>query len=316
MECSAFTCQLSKFFVVLQILAFWPVWKWFWWRLTVCPNEIWELLPLGVVPLLLSLRKNPYSLSRRDNPILAQRFIAGCTSNREQKVPLVTAESLDSQTSLDQFTSGLCLPAVLTLLYATSYPFLPPLLNAALALTALNATLSAFCLGTRFHLGLWGLMLMSLQILNGLQFYLGFPLRVFVAALVAPLLNISGFPVIREGTCLNWAGEMVLIDAPCSGIKMLWTGLFLSFALACFYNLNWRRTILIALCAMVVVILGNVLRAAALFYVEAKILDMPAWSHTGIGVMVFMIVAVTIALCAEKIGRQSDSVTCHIVSCG
>ena len=252
--------------LALQALALWPVWSWFWWRMTVCPNEIWEGLPLLAVAALVFFRARMKTTTAG----------AGC---------------------------DLRIPALLTLLYAFSFPFVTELPHAVLAFTALTATLSALFFGRSFHLGLWGLMLLSLQLHNGLKFYLGYPLRVFAAAVCAPLLRLSGFSVLREGTCLNWGGQLILIDAPCSGVKMLWAGLFLAFALAAFNNLSWLRSTLVCVCAVAVVVAANILRAAALFFIEADVLDAPAWSHSGIGVLLFALTAMFIVLLTERIQR-------------
>lgn len=258
--------------LLLQLAAFWPAWQWFWWRMTTCPNEIWEVLPLAAVAGMVFLRWNASSNS------------PGGTE------------------------PDLRMPTALTLLYAVTFPLLPALPRTALALTALTASLSILFLKRRFHLGLWGLMLLSLQLHNGLQFYLGYPLRVFVAAVTAPLLRLSGFNVIREGTCLNWGGELILIDAPCSGIKMLWAGLFLGFLLTTFGNLNTIRTLLVLVCATVIVVFANILRATALFYIESNVISAPAWCHSGIGVLMFAITAIAIVLCAEKLQKEAPCV--------
>ena len=250
--------------LLLQLAAFWPAWKWMAWRLTSCPNEIWEMLPLIAVGGILFLRARTGSQATPPN---------------------------------------LLLPTMLTLFYAATFGVLPDLPRTAIAFTALAATLSVIYMQRPFHIGLWGLLLLSLQLQNGLQFYLGYPLRVLAAVISAPLLRLSGFNVVADGTCLNWGGELVLIDAPCSGIKMLWAGMFLAFLLAAVNNFNWLRSAIVCVSAVAVVILANILRATALFYVEAGVIDVPAWTHTGVGVLMFALTAVCIVLCADKIQK-------------
>jgi exosortase/archaeosortase family protein len=104
---------------------------------------------------------------------------------------------------------------------------------------------------------------------------------------------------------LNWNGDPILIDAPCSGVKMLWTGFYLTCALACYYKLNAKRTALACVAAFVAIIIGNTFRAAALFYVEAGAanLTLPNWTHEGVGVVVFAATAIAIALMTMKIDQ-------------
>jgi exosortase/archaeosortase family protein len=199
----------------------------------------------------------------------------------------------------------LTLPAMLLLCYALSHHFLSPLPRAAIAVTAVAATISAIRFGQILHLGVWGLLLLALPVMASLQFYLGFPMRAVVASLAAPMLQIQGFAVVAEGASLNWNGDPILIDAPCSGVKMLWTGFYLTFALACYYKLNAKRTALACVAAFAAIIIGNTFRAAALFYVEsgAANLPSPGWTHEGVGVVVFAATAIAIAWMAMKIDR-------------
>jgi len=213
------------------------------------------------------------------------------------------------------------LPATLLLCYSLSYHFLPPLPRAAIAVTTIAATVSAMRFGRRLHLGVWGLLLLALPVVASLQFYLGFPMRAVVAKLAAPMLQINGFAVVAEGASLNWNGDPILIDAPCSGVKMLWTGFYLTCALACYYKLNAKRTALAWAGALAAIIIGNTFRAAALFYVEsgAANLQMPEWTHEGVGVVVFAATAITIAWTAHRIAKTDQMKygmsSYHLLSC-
>ncbi len=73
------------------------------------------------------------------------------------------------------------------------------------------------------------------------------------------LIQLSGVPVIREGAVLSTGGELVVIDAPCSGAKMLWTGMYLDTDLCCLYRLSTFPDPVAGTIAMTLVILGNVL---------------------------------------------------------
>ena len=204
---------------------------------------------------------------------------------------------------------NLILPALLTLAYAVSFPFVTPLPRALLAMAAIGATLSVYCFRSKFQLSFCGLLLLSLPLMASLQFYLGYPLRSAVAAMAAPTLQLGGLAVIREGTSLNWGGRLISVDAPCSGVKMLWTGMFLCFALACWFRLSWRRTIATAALSFIAIILGNTLRAVALFYLEAEVIKLPERfsesAHSATGVMMFLLTAITIAGLVTRLNASS-----------
>lgn len=201
---------------------------------------------------------------------------------------------------------GLLVPSLLVLFYAASYPFLPSLPRAGVAITALGCTASLLRFGRLFHPGTLGLLYLSLPLIPSLQFYGGYPLRALVAGAVAPLLRLGGYAVVQEGTCLNWAGRLIWVDAPCSGVRMLWVGLFIACALTCLYELRPLRTTLALVAAFVVILFGNVLRAAALFYVEAGIVAAPPWTHEYAGLVSFAAVAGLILITVRQLGRASQ----------
>jgi exosortase/archaeosortase family protein len=180
----------------------------------------------------------------------------------------------------------------------------PPLARAGLAFTAIGITLSLVRFGKSFHPGVLGLLWLSLPLVPSLQFYLGYPLRMLVAGLAAPILRLGGFAVVQEGTCLNWAGQLIWIDAPCSGVRMLWVGLFLTFALVCVYELRLVKTLVLLTAALSAIIAGNIFRAVALFYFESGVFPMPAWAHDYTGLVAFALVATAIVGSVHFIRRE------------
>jgi exosortase/archaeosortase family protein len=179
--------------------------------------------------------------------------------------------------------------------YTTTYAFIPPLGHAFIFVTAIGIAASRL----RFPLAWWSLLVLSLPLVATLQFYLGYPLRLAATVLCVPLLQLGGLHVMAEGTALHWAGETVIVDAPCSGIHMLWTGLFLAAALACWQRLDTRQTFRLLRCASLAVFAANVLRAAALFCIESKIWPSPAWAHEGVGLTLFGAAAMAISRASE-----------------
>jgi exosortase/archaeosortase family protein len=82
---------------------------------------------------------------------------------------------------------------------------------------------------------------------------------------------------------------------------MLWVGMFLACALACLYELRPAKTLLAMGAAAALILAGNVLRAAALFYVEAGVVEGPPWLHEYVGLFAFAAVAVCILAAVRRI---------------
>lgn len=198
------------------------------------------------------------------------------------------------------------LPTLLLMAYAAGYHLLFPLARAALVMAALAALLSAFRFGTRLHAGVCGLCLLALPVIPSMQFFCGYPLRTLVAAMTAGLLRLSGFYVQSEGTALRWGDALVVVDAPCSGVKMLWVGCFLACTLVCAFRLGWRGAAMALGGTLLLVLLGNAVRAAALFLPEAGVVRLPPGGHDGIGLLAFAATAVGIAAFLQMLRRRGS----------
>lgn len=249
----------------VQIAAFWSVWIWYGGRLLDSDGESWSLLALAAA-------------------------VAVCVwRNRESK------------SDENQFQTNLILPAILTLGYAASFGFAPPLVRAALATTAICATLSQTLFRQTYDFGLCVLLLLSLPLAASLNFFLGFPLRVVAGEATAFLLRTNGLRVWRIGVCLEFGEQLISIDAPCSGVRMLWFGLFLTAVLTVLFKLAWWRAWAAFLLSFAAILLGNIARASALFYVETGIVKAPAWTHEAVGVFAFALIAAAIVLIAQTL---------------
>ena len=130
-----------------------------------------------------------------------------------------------------------------------------------------------------------GLSLLSLPLLASLQFYAGYPLRVVTAEASRWLLS-AGFSVERSGASLLVDGQLVIVDAPCSGVQMLWLGYFT----ACVVALHAGRrdgSFLARLPAVSILVLaGNVLRNSVLVALEASGRHPAGWLHEAVGLVV------------------------------
>jgi exosortase/archaeosortase family protein len=187
--------------------------------------------------------------------------------------------------------------------YIASYSFVPPLGHALLFVTAIG-----IAVGRRgFPLAWWALLVLSLPLVATLQFYFGYPLRLAATLLCVPLLRLGGLHVVAQGTALHWAGETVIVDAPCSGIHMLWTGLFLAAALACWQKFDPRQTLRLLRQSSFAVFAANVLRATALFCIESHLWPSPAWAHEGVGLALFGAAAMTIFFASANQTRTENA---------
>jgi exosortase/archaeosortase family protein len=252
---------------VLQLIAFWAAWRWLFNRVWTSGEERWGLAALAAAIFVAFIWRDP-------------------SDDKTQP---------DINPSSWLFNISFAFSVLFTLLYAAGFSFTFPLPRAILAMTALTFTLSRWRFGQVFHVGLWSLLVLSLPLVASLQFYLGYPLRVVVGQATTYLLRLQGLDIWREGVCLHFGERLIWIDAPCSGVKMLWFGLFLTAVLICLYRLSfWKSTFALA-SAFGVILLGNVFRASALFYIESEIIKAPDWIHEAIGVFSFVSIALGIA---------------------
>ena len=248
--------------LVVQAAAFWPVWRWCARRFADA-REDWgsALAPVLLAVVFLFLRGRRRAVAEGE----------------------------------------LRVPVVLTLLYALACPFVPGLARAFLAVAALTSTLGLLFLGRSLHGGLFGLAALALRVVPTLQLYLGYPLRVVVAAACVGLLRLGGVDALRQGVGVAWPGGSVIVDAPCSGVRMLWAALLLVAALACFRRLSLRGTALAALAVLPVVVAGNVLRSLALTVIEMGGGSAPSWVHPLVGVAAFLVVVLPLMALTSRL---------------
>ena len=262
--------------------ACWPVWRWYAARLGEAGDDA-----LGVAALLALV---VLSAGRRDG-------VSGpARACRWETVPAAAA----------------------LLAYAASFPFVPPLASAMLAFAALGCAWSLWRHGTPFRPWTLGLALLGLPMASSLQFYLGYPMRVASGAIALVLLRLSGIPVVREGVYLRWGDELVMIDAPCSGIRMLWAALLLGCCLAALYRLRARASLVAVAAAAALALLGNALRTTALFWADTGLpsgIALPPAAHEGIGVVAFAAAAIALIAVARRLAApKHGGVACVAAS--
>ncbi|HEU4593463.1 MAG TPA: archaeosortase/exosortase family protein [Steroidobacteraceae bacterium] len=231
---------------------FWPVWRWYVERLDDGSDEPWALVAL-LAAVASSWPRRGWRWNARDPLLLAA--------------------------------------AAFTLLYALLAPFAPPLPRALAAVAALGCSWISVG-GARDKLpAVICLLLLSVPVIASLQFYVGYPLRTITAAGATGLLNAFGGDVVRMGTSMVEHGRTVVVDAPCSGVRMLWTGSLLCTVLAAMRaRLCWRAMLGSLAFVLPVVLAANSLRAALLFLIETADSAPPAWLHPAVGMFTFALV--------------------------
>lgn len=254
------------------LLAFWPVLAWYISATLDASNDYWGLLALATAILVVARNKSPAVVHR-----------------------------------------PLALPAAFVAFYLIATLAQAPIsIRAVLALLGLGSLASAWRLGKRIDLPLFALLMLALPLTATWQFYLGYPLRVVAGVLSAGLLQMNGIAVVREGALLNWAGQIVSIDAPCSGVKMLWAAMYMVYSLSAFHRLSFVKTGCVIAFAVAIVVAANAIRAAALFYMETGMLNLPRWAHEATGMFSFAIGACAILWGIHQIkGGQTWSSTVH-----
>ena len=269
---------VSKRRLILAALALatWPVWRWMAHRFADGSGDMWELLAAATVVAVMF----------RDRAWMQQSSVLARSSQGERMY------------------ADLWIPATILLAYAASYNFISPLPRGLLAMAALGTAISTLWYGKRIDVALCGLLLISLPVMASLNFYLGYPLRATAGTMAEALLQMNGIAAIREGAQLQWNGQTIAIDAPCSGVKMLWTGAYLSFALAAMMRLSDLRTFALVLLAAVVVIVANAFRAASLFYLEAGLIQAPEQLHDAIGLVMFAFAAAAVFLLSHTLAGK------------
>jgi exosortase/archaeosortase family protein len=183
---------------------------------------------------------------------------------------------------------------LLAVLSSVAQGALPPLVTALLGLTALGAALAAFLPSRISTAPVLGLSVLSLPLLASLQFYAGYPLRVLTAEASRWLLA-PWFAVERSGSSLRVDGQLVIVDAPCSGVQMLWLGYFTACVTALWVGRRDASFLARLPAVSALVLAGNVVRNTVLVAGEAAGHPLAGWAHDAVGLAVLAAVCGAIA---------------------
>jgi exosortase/archaeosortase family protein len=170
----------------------------------------------------------------------------------------------------------------------------PELAVALIGLLSLAAGLLAFLPRQVAVAPVLGLSVLSLPLLASLQFYAGFPLRVITAEVSRWLLSLA-YTVERTGSSLVVDGQLIIVDAPCSGVQMAWLGYFSACAVALVVGRSNPSFLLRLPLVGMLVLLGNVLRNTVLVALQTSGSHLPSWGHDAVGLLVLAAVCAGIA---------------------
>lgn len=171
---------------------------------------------------------------------------------------------------------------------------LPPLIGALLAALAMAAGLRSFMPSGQAVLPMAGLAVLALPVVSSLQFYAGYPLRVLTAQLSTRLLQAAGMVAERSGSSMTVQGRLIVVDAPCSGVQMVWMAYFCACAVAAFSGLRDRQLLARLPWVGVLVLAGNVVRNSVLVALEAQREQVSEAVHQGVGLVVLVMVCAAV----------------------
>lgn len=259
-------------------IAFWPLWGWYVARTMDKSDEPWGICALITAAALL-LKEHFWKPQATQEPAAKLFDLAGIGA---------------------------------LLLYIGTYHWAPSLAQSVLAVLALWSLVVV-----RVHnpssTGMLGLLMLSLPVIPSLNFFAGYPLRLIVTYGVCVLLNALGLPAVQESTMIKVNNELIAVDAPCSGISMLWAEAYVVALCACLFRFSFTKTSLLSIIGLGLVLVGNTIRATALSVssqLDWKSIahapgDLEAQIHIGVGLLIFCAVAVATMLAAQRIAAKN-----------
>ena len=232
--------------LVLQAAALWPTWRWMAARMRDGSDDPLGLLAIAALTVLVwTVRRE-----LRATPRLGWLMLASFGT--------MAASVLGSKNG-----DG----AMLT-----------PLAAGLIAVLAWSCGLLAFLPRRTAAFPVVGLAVLALPLLSSLQFYAGYPLRV-VTAEASRWLLMPGFDVTREGSTLVVDGLQVIVDAPCSGVQMVWLGYFTACVVSLGVHRGDRSFIARLPVVGLSVLAGNIVRNSVLVGFEGAGQPLAPWAH-------------------------------------
>jgi exosortase/archaeosortase family protein len=136
---------------------------------------------------------------------------------------------------------------------------------------------------------------LALPVVSSLQFYAGYPLRVVTRRGEPLAARRGGLRRAREGSAMLVDGRLVIVDAPCSGVQMVWMAWFCACAVAAWRGLPDRVFAKRLAFVGAIVLAGNIVRNTLLVGLEARGSAAAPWQHEAIGMVVLGLVCAAVA---------------------
>ncbi len=277
----------AALWIALQTAALWPTWRWMAARVADGSDDPLGLLALAALGALLwSVRGQLRAAPRLHWLAAALAGTLAATLLRGAATPLLT-----SLLAIVAWACGLL-------------AFLPSTRSGAMQ--ARDGVLWPAPRHAIAAAPVLGLAVLALPLIASLQFYAGYPLRVLTAEASRWLLAVA-FTVQREGSSLLVDGQLIVVDAPCSGVQMAWAGYFTACAVALLKGRADRAFLLRLPLVGATVLAGNVLRNTALVALEATGHAASPAVHEGIGLLALAAVCGAIALLMQRDATESGA---------
>lgn len=120
-----------------------------------------------------------------------------------------------------------------------------------------------------------------------------FPLKMMVANIGTSIMEMSGMPIVREGSVIHLTNATLSVGDPCSGIRSLIALMAMGALFAYLLRAGIGKKLLLFFISIPVAIATNVLRVCLLIFVADKLGGQWAspehWFHTTSGLAVFFI---------------------------
>lgn len=197
---------------------------------------------------------------------------------------------------------------IFLVLYLVSYLTVSKLLSALLAVSCLVSAIS--WLITPLNLSQCVLAYLSLPLIASINFYLGYPLRLVVAKISSMMLALGGVYAKNQGTLLSFNDQLVYVDAPCGGVKLMWFSLFTTAAICIFLKVKGKKALLLFFTSIILSTIANSLRVTSLFYLETGLVKVKLpldQVHQIIGLIVQALLLVLIMFAIVKVKKLKTS---------
>lgn len=148
------------------------------------------------------------------------------------------------------------------------------------------------------------LLVLTLPILERIQKFVGFPLRLLTAQVVSILLSLTGAGHVTESTVIVTENYATTIDLPCSGVKSVYYGGIVLLAVYFLQGIRFSlRSIGLAVGFILLLLFFNIWRVFGLVYVYGilKLQGAGDIVHVGLGVVGFAVSCIALWQASEQI---------------